>query len=96
MTHWIGYIDGPEETPFAGGRFHLNINFPAEFPFKPPHIRFITSIYHPNISIEADPNVEHGLNRDALKLCQTDKQKYEDIAIEWTRKHADNRQSLKW
>ncbi|CAF0926764.1 unnamed protein product [Rotaria sordida] len=54
MTHWIGYIDRPEETPFAGGRFHLNIDFPAEFPFKPPHIRFITSIYHPNISIEGE------------------------------------------
>ncbi|CAF1245615.1 unnamed protein product [Rotaria sordida] len=117
ITHWIGYIDGPEETPFAGGRFHLNIDFPEAFPFQPPRIRFITPIYHPNISIKGeicldilhsqwspalsirallislcslltDPNVEHGLNRDALKLYQTDKQKYEEIAREWTRKHA--------
>jgi ubiquitin-conjugating enzyme E2 D/E len=50
MTHWIGYIDGPEDTPYADGRFHLTIDFPLEYPFKPPQIQFITPIYHPNIS----------------------------------------------
>ncbi|CAF1141797.1 unnamed protein product [Rotaria sp. Silwood1] len=117
LTHWIGYIDGPEQTSFVGGRFHLNIDFPVDFPFKPPHIHFITPIYHPNISTKGeicldilhnqwspalsirallislcslltDPNCEHGLNGEALKLYQADQQKYEEIAREWTRKYA--------
>ncbi|CAF1686231.1 unnamed protein product, partial [Adineta ricciae] len=36
ITHWTGYIDGPEDTPYAGGRFHLSIYFSDTFPFKAP------------------------------------------------------------
>ncbi|CAF0814590.1 unnamed protein product [Adineta steineri] len=54
ITHWTGYIDGPEQTPYANGRFYLTIDFPLEYPFKPPHIRFTTPIYHPNISAKGE------------------------------------------
>ncbi len=50
MTHWTGYIDGPQDSPYAGGRFKLIMDFPAYFPFKPPTVQFITPIFHPNIS----------------------------------------------
>lgn len=52
MACWIGYIEGPEGTPYAGGRFHLSINFPSDYPFKPPDIRFTTPIFHPNIGLD--------------------------------------------
>ena len=42
-----GTILGPPETPYVGGVFHLSIDIPDEFPFKPPKIKFITKIYHP-------------------------------------------------
>ena len=50
LFHWKGTILGPAHTPYAGGLFHIDINFPKEYPFKPPHLKFLTQIYHPNIN----------------------------------------------
>ncbi|UJR34449.1 hypothetical protein I4U23_021856 [Adineta vaga] len=44
ITYWIGYLDGPEQTLYDGGRFYLTINFPFDYPFKPPQVRFTTPI----------------------------------------------------
>ena len=50
LTHLIGVFKGPPGTPYEGGNFHIDIHIPSEYPFKPPQMRFITKIYHPNIS----------------------------------------------
>ena len=42
-------ISGADGTPFAGGLFQLDIHLPVNYPFKPPKVRFITKIYHPNV-----------------------------------------------
>ncbi len=38
MTNWNVHIDGPAGTPYAGGKFTVNIDFSDNYPFKCPKI----------------------------------------------------------
>jgi ubiquitin-conjugating enzyme E2 A len=46
---WEAVIFGPDDTPWEGGSFKLLLQFSEEYPTKPPMVKFITTMFHPNI-----------------------------------------------
>jgi len=49
VMSWNAVIFGPAETPFEDGTFKLALEFSNEYPNKPPQVRFVTKMFHPNV-----------------------------------------------
>ncbi|KAH0671198.1 hypothetical protein KY289_025691 [Solanum tuberosum] len=54
---WKGTITGSKDTVFEGTEYKLSLSFPADFPFKPPKVKF-----------ETQPNISSPLNTQAAAL----------------------------
>jgi ubiquitin-conjugating enzyme E2 D/E len=52
IYHWIMTLQGPEQSPFANGQFIIDVQFPTQYPMKPPDVHFRTPVYHPNVSMK--------------------------------------------
>ncbi|MFX0099543.1 MAG: ubiquitin-conjugating enzyme E2 [Candidatus Hodarchaeota archaeon] len=48
LDHLAVTLIGPKGTPYAGGLFKMEIEFPAQYPQQPPFVRLHTPIWHPN------------------------------------------------
>ena len=42
-------IIGPADTPFEDGTFRLVMQFEEQYPNKPPLVKFISQMFHPNV-----------------------------------------------
>ncbi|KHJ40511.1 ubiquitin--protein ligase [Trichuris suis] len=47
----------PQDTPFEDGTFKVVLEFSEEYPNKPPNVRFLSKMFHPNGIIYADGSV---------------------------------------
>ncbi len=41
-------LSRPDDSPWEGGTFKLTLTFGEEYPNKPPSVRFVTRMFHPN------------------------------------------------
>jgi len=51
----------PPESAFHPGQFGLVLALPPDYPFKPPTLKFVTRIYHPNVTDDSLGNVCLGI-----------------------------------
>ena len=42
-------MQGPADTPYEDSKYDLEIKFNDSYPMKPPSVKFISPIYHPNV-----------------------------------------------
>ncbi|GAA5996337.1 hypothetical protein JCM5350_005702 [Sporobolomyces pararoseus] len=53
IDHFIGSFPGPTGTPYEGGWFKVDVVAPERYPFEPLKMKFITKVYHPNVSSQS-------------------------------------------
>lgn len=46
---WNAVIIGPADTPFEDGTFRLVMHFEEAYPNKPPGVKFVSKMFHPNV-----------------------------------------------
>ena len=49
LFQWEAIIFGPEDSIWEGGIFKLHLEFSEDYPNKPPKVKFLTNMFHPNI-----------------------------------------------
>ncbi|XP_061097031.1 uncharacterized protein LOC133127919 [Conger conger] len=50
FSFWKILMSGPPDTPYEKGNFELYCQFGADYPVKPPQVRFLTPIHHCNVN----------------------------------------------
>ena len=50
ICKWIVTILGAKDSSYKGALFYMEFTFQNNYPEKPPKIRFLTPIYHPNVN----------------------------------------------
>ncbi|CAH0391214.1 unnamed protein product [Bemisia tabaci] len=66
--HWQATITGPVGSPYEGGIFYLYVLVPYGYPMSPPIVRFLTKIFHPNISRHGDVGLDSITHNWSLAL----------------------------
>ncbi|RNE98079.1 ubiquitin-conjugating enzyme E2 [Trypanosoma rangeli] len=49
---WEAILRGPPDTPFEGGKYHLLLRVPQDYPMLPPRATFVTKVFHPNVNFD--------------------------------------------
>merc|ERR1712156_273924 len=100
LFHWQATIMGPPESPHQGGVFflttriyHPNINSNGSICLDIPRSQWspaltISKVQLSICSLLCDPNPDDPLVPEIARIFKTDREKYTELAREWTRKYA--------
>lgn len=47
---FYAFLKGPSDSPFENGYYKLFVHLKNDYPFSAPYMKFMTKVYHPNIS----------------------------------------------
>lgn len=96
LTELLGVLEGPVDTPYAGGIFWLHIHLLSNWPAKPPVCRFLTPVYHLNIAASGEIHVD--ILRDQWCPALTIEKILYSLASlldePWPSKHPDTAQAV--
>lgn len=51
LLKWAGTIVGPEGTYYEGFEFKLSLEFPQDYPYSAPIVKFVSPMWHPNVDM---------------------------------------------
>lgn len=51
---WTATIQGPPDSVYEGQQYRLSMDFPSDYPFSAPTVRFLTDCFHPNVDREGN------------------------------------------
>lgn len=71
----------PKDTPFEDGTFKLTMQFTEEYPNKPPTVRFVSKMFHPNGETCRLPVIHVCLSFKLLFLSSSSHTVYADGSI---------------
>eukprot|EP00940_MAST-03C_sp_MAST-3C-sp2_P001441 g1441.t1 len=57
-------LEGPDDTPYAGGVFRIKLVIGRDYPSAPPKGYFLTKIYHPNVAPDTGEICVNTLKKD--------------------------------
>jgi ubiquitin-protein ligase len=49
LASFSGSSIRPDDTPWEGGTFKLSLQFSEDYPNKPPVVKFVSKLFHPNV-----------------------------------------------
>ncbi|EGX88324.1 ubiquitin conjugating enzyme (UbcB), putative [Cordyceps militaris CM01] len=58
---WHVTLTAPADSVYHPGRYGIVLSLPAEYPFKAPVAKFVTRIYHPNVTNDSLGSICLGL-----------------------------------
>lgn len=58
LSTWRATIEGPAGSPYAGGKFNLQIVFPENYPFKAPAVSALPLLSNQDLSTGARSNLK--------------------------------------
>ena len=80
---WDVLLFGPNDTIFEGGVFNCKLEFPKDYPNKPPQFQFTDNLFHPNIY--PDGKVCMSILHEGVDVYG-----YEHISERWNPSHSVN------